>query len=75
MKSITKELLVQSAIAILSIASRILNETYTNSKKQNAKGRRIYKIIYISSCRVPLNNVNLYTKLYFERINDNVYKV
>ena len=28
MKSITKELLVQSAIAILSIASRILNETY-----------------------------------------------
>ena len=33
MKSITKELLVQTAIAILSIASRILNETYTNSKK------------------------------------------
>ena len=33
MKSITKELLIQSAIAILSIASRILNETYTNSKK------------------------------------------
>ena len=33
MKSITKELLIQSAIAILSIANRILNETYTDSKK------------------------------------------